>query len=459
MYVIKQNSKTPLHIQLYNEVKKDIIENYKYGDKLPSTRKIAALYNLSKNTVKSAYSQLVVEGYIDSYPQSGYIVTDTANIHLNHNKSFLVENIEEKKEYTYDFFPARLDKNSFPLKLWKRIFNKVINDSLDFTTYPTGQGEFGLRVEIAKYLNQYRGVKCQANQIIIHNGFVDSMALLARILKKDYQTFAIEEPGYNLALKVFDKYDYKIEKINVDNNGLDIDTLKNSNTKLVYVTPSHQFPTGVSMPISNRQKLLEWAKEKNGLIIEDDYDSELRYSSRPIPSLQGLDDNDRVVFLGTFSKSLSPAIRVSYMVLPNHLLPLYKEDFEFYIPKVSLMTQKTLEQFIKDGHWDRHLRKIRTLNRKKHNLLKIYLIEKLGNTIKIESEGGGLAIFINPTVKFDWNLLNELAKRNKIKLYFAKEHSGGEWQAIQIGFGGLKEHDIEDAISLFAEIWWQCVLE
>ncbi len=464
MYIIDEKSKTPLYIQLYNEIKNDIIKNYKKSDKLPSTRKIASLYNLSKNTVKTAYSQLEVEGYIKSCPQSAFVVTDTINLNFSKNPSFknlstIINTPKETKKYLYNFFPACLEKDSFPLKIWKKIFNKVIDNSLDFGKYPCGEGEFGLRVEISKYLNHYRAVKCDAEQIIVYSGFVDSMGLIARILKKDYHIFASENPGYYLGQQVFDDYGYKIEKISIDKNGLNIDNLKKSNAKLVYITPSHQYPTGVLMPINNRQKLLKWANDENGLIIEDDYDSELRYSSRPIPSLQGLDLNDRVIFLGTFSKSLSPALRISYIVLPNHLLPLYKKCFDAGISRVPLVMQKTLEYFMKEGHWDRHLRKIRTLNQKKHNLMKKLLIEKLGSTMKIENQGGGLAISINPKPKFDWDLLKELSEKNKIKVYFAKNFTGGEWQALVMGFGGLKENEIEDAINIFSKIWKICILE
>lgn len=213
------------------------------------------------------------------------------------------------------------------------------------------------------------------------------------------------------------------------------------------------------MPISNRLKLLSWAKEKDALIIEDDYDSELSYVNRPIPSLQGLDNNDRVVYLGTFSKSLSPALRVSYMVLPNHLIPIYQNLFDVNVSRVSLIIQKTLELFMSEGHWDRHLRKIRTINRKKHNLMKSSLEEKLGNTMRIESQGGGLAILINPVVKFDWHKLKQEAEKQKIKLYFAKQMSGGEWEAIRMGFGGFNEDEIVEAINLFSMIWHQCLLQ
>jgi len=458
MYIINQDSKIPLHVQLYNEIKKNIIENHTAGDKLHSIRKVSSTYNLSRNTVDSAYSQLVAEGYIESYPKSGYVVTDTTKMHAEVKQSEIITSTQKEEDYLYDFFPSRLDRDSFPLKIWKRLFTKVINDSTDFGAFLCGQGELGLRTQIAKYIAQFRDVKCQPSQIVITNGFADSMGLLAKIIKNDYQTLAIEDPGYRLALKIFDSFGYNIKKVGLDKNGLRLDLLKKSQAKLVYLTPSHQYPMGTTMPIANRLELLEWAKEENGLIIEDDYHSELKYNTRPIPSLQGLNGDDRVVFLGTFSKLLSPSIRISYMVLPNHLLSPYQESFDFKIPRVSLMMQKTLEEFMKQGHWERHIRKTRTLNRKKHNLMKKALLEQLQDTMKIESQGGGLAIYINPTVDFDWNLLKLLSKENRIKLYFAKERAAGEWDAIHMGFGGIKECEIEDAIDLFSKVWKQCIL-
>lgn len=458
MYHISQNNKTPLHIQLYNEIKKDIIENYKAKDKLPSLRKLASQYNVSKNTVESAYSQLLVEGYIQNNYKSAYTVTDMYFSKFGANKSTNIIKEEPEEEYLYDFFPARLSKDSFPLKLWKRLLVKVMDETLDFGAYSSGQGEFGLRAEIAKYIIKSRAVKCQVNQIIICAGFADSLGLLAKMIHKKYDTVAIENPGYYIVKKVFDSFGYKTKKIDLDKNGLKLESLKNSQSKLVFTTPSHQYPTGITMPISHRLKLLLWAKEMDALIIEDDYDSELTYENRPVPSLQGLDNNDRVVYLGTFSKSLSPALRVSYMVLPNHLIPIYQNLFDVNFSRVSLIIQKTLELFMREGHWDRHLRKIRTINKKKHNLMKSLLEEKLGNTMKIESQGGGLAILINPTVKFDWDKLKQEAKKQKIKLYFAKEKSGGEWEAIRMGFGGFNEDEIVKAIKVFRMIWDKCLL-
>ncbi len=458
MYTIDQNSKTPLHIQLYEALKNDIVQNLKVGEKLPSIRKLSSAYNLSKNTVESAFRQLYVEGFIESYPKSGYFVSDTnfKDFHTHHVNKQPTESTQ--KRYLYDFFPARLPKDAFPLKIWKRIYTKVIDERLDFGAYPEAQGEFILREQIAEYLNTSRGANCNADQIIVTSGFGESMALLAKMLQKRHTTFAMEDPGYHIVNQVFSAYGYEIEKIGVDENGLMIDALQKSRAKLVYITPSHQYPKGSSMPIANRLKLLEWAKEVEGLILEDDYDGELTYYNRPIPSLQGLDTSDKVVYFGTFSKYLSPALRVSYMVVPQHLLTLYKQHFDSHFCKVSLDTQITLAHFMKEGYFDKHIRKIRTLHKKKHELLKKLLEEQLGDTMTIEAEGAGLALLINPTLTFDWEKFKALAEQESIKLYFAKGVSGGSWEALRLGFGGFNEEQLQQAVDALSKIWHKATL-
>ena len=431
---------------------------------MPSIRKVATTYNISKNTVESAYSQLVVEGFIESKPKSGYLVINTtlSNFELNNNKNIEknkeIQIKEKQEEYLYNFYPARLEKESFPLKLWKRLFTKVIDNSIDLGGYSNNQGEIGLRIQIAKYLNSSRAVKCEPSQIILGNGFADSMGLLAMILNRTNKSIAMEDPGYHVLRKVFENHNYKIDKIPIDKNGIILEELEKSESKLLYITPSHQYPTGVTIPISNRHKLLNWAKKQNAYIIEDDYDSELSYYNRPIPSFQGLDNNQRVIYAGTFSKALSPAIRISYIVLPTSLLEMFNNKFSYHASRVCLITQKTLEKFMEDGYWDKHLRKIRTQNKKKHNIMKKVLEEKLQNTMKIETQGGGLAILINPTVNFDWEKLDILAKKEKMLLHYAKHRCGDNWQALMMGFGGLKEEEIEKSIDIFSKIWFKSLI-
>ncbi len=458
MYILDENSKEALHIQLYKALKEDIVSNYKVREKIPSIRKMATLYNISKTTVESAYSQLYAEGFLESFPKSAYRVSDMFHKDFQADKKPISLHTEHKVEYAYDFFPAQLTSDSFPLKLFKRLFNQNINDSLDFGSYHDGAGEIGLRNEITKYLSTSRGVTCSASQIIVCSGFSDAMGLLAKLVRQKYNYFGMEHPGYHVARRVFEEYNYNIEKIAVKTDGISLTDLKKSKAQIVYITPSHQYPTGVIIPVAKRQKILEYINSIDGLIIEDDYDSELSYYNRPIPALQGLDQCDRVVYMGTFAKSLSPTLRVSYMVLPYHLLPLFKQSYDAHFPRVSLAIQKTLEAFLAQGHWERHVRKIRTLNKKKHNLMKKLLQDKLGESMKIIAEGGGLAILIYPSIIFDLEKLKQEAHKAKIKLYFAKDRSGGDFEAIRMGFGGFTLEELPQAIEAFTIVWKKTII-
>ncbi len=459
MYILDTKSKNPLHIQLYQSIKEDIITNYKIGDKLPSIRKVATLYNLSKNTVESAYSQLYAEGYVESRAKSGYYVSELFFDSFDNDATTSHAVNATPKTYKYDFFPAQLHKEDFPLKTWKRLFNKVITQKTDFGSYPTGQGELALREAIAKYLQSSRGVVCDAKDIIITHGFSDSMELIAKLAKTRYKHFAQEIPGYHIAHKVFDAYGYSISPIGVDEKGICIDELQQSQAQIVYITPSHQYPTGATMPVANRLKLIAYMQSIKGLIIEDDYDSELAYYNRPIPSLQGLDKGENVAYLGTFAKALSPSIRVGYMVLPSWLMKLYNQSYDAHFARVSLSTQLTLAAFMQEGHWDRHIRRIRILNKKKHQAMKDAIEKHLGNTCNIVAQGAGLAILIVPTSShFDWEKLKSLAEENNIAIYLANERSGGEFEAVRMGFGGFRLEEIDNAVKAFSKLWYQAFL-
>ncbi len=451
MYILDSNSKVPLHKQLYEQLKEDITNNLKVGDKLSSIRKLASTYNISKTTVQNAYSQLYAEGYIDSQEKSGYYVCEVLfDVNVKQN---VKENDKESKElYKYDFFPAQLNSSDFPLKVWKRLFNKVVNQDVNFGAYPDAKGELALREQIALYLQSSRGVNAKASNIIITHGFADSMELIAKLLKEKYSNFAIESPGYHLARRVFVNYNYKVTQIAVNQDGLDIDKLSISSAKIVYITPSHQYPTGVVMPVYKRVKLLELMNQRKGVIIEDDYDSELAYYNRPIPSLQGLDSSDRVIYLGTFAKALSPAIRVGYMVVPNWFLDEFAKSYDAHFARVSVATQLTLAKFIKDGHFERQIRKIRTINKKKHNTM-LKAISRYCKDYEVVAQGAGLAILISPTKAFDYEKLQELAKRKYLKIYLTQSVTKSDFKAVRLGFGGFDLNEIEDAIVAFGKIW------
>jgi GntR family transcriptional regulator / MocR family aminotransferase len=453
LYKFEQNS-TPLYIQLYEQIKDEIKTKLKAGTKLSSIRKLSTEYNLSKTTIQTAYNQLYVEGYIESKKNSGYFVCE--DIIQDFQTNFDKEKKQEKQKINYkiDFFPAHLAKSSFPKQTWLKLYNKVVKSDINYGVYFDKQGDLELRIEISKYLLSSRAVLSNSEQIIITSGFSDSLFLISSILKKFSNNIAIESPCYNVARKVFEISNFKIEDISINSDGLDLNLLEKTVCKALYITPSHQFPTGVTMPISNRIKLLNWAKKNDAFIIEDDYDSELSYYNRPIPSIQGLENNNnRIIYLGTFSKTLSPALRISYIVLPTSLLNTYHQIFDFRFSGVPLDIQKTLTLFLKEGHWEKHLRKIRNINRKKHDLMKEALKEFLKDEIKILREGSGLNLLIKPLVNIDLDKLDELCKQKGVKIYF-KEFFDLE-RVIALGFGGFEEFEIRDAIKKFSEIWFQ----
>ncbi|WP_060826741.1 PLP-dependent aminotransferase family protein [Sulfurospirillum cavolei] len=454
MYDLNQNK--PLYIQLYDAIKHDIVTHQlEKGTKLSSVRKMAVQYAISKNSVSLAYQQLYSEGYIESVPKSGYFVADIVHELTPTARSSPMQETPSEPSIRYDFFPARLSPDTFPLKLWQRLFIKAMKTPLDFGAYTNRQGEEGLRSEIARYLMHSRGVLCDASQIILCAGSSDAMRQIATLFQTHFHEIAVEHPGYPAAGTIFKQYGYAIAPIEVNASGLNIDALEQTTAKMVYITPSHQYPTGVSMPITHRMRLLHWAKREGGVIIEDDYDSELRYQNRPIPALQGLENGANVIYMGTFSKALSPALRVSYIVLPHRYLEAYTTMCQMSHQRcgVALSTQKTLELFMAEGHWERHLRKIRTLNRKKHDLMRNKLKSMLGDQIEIISEGGGLAIIMRPTVAIDLHRLRENALKKGMKLYCASDLYGETWEAIRMGFGGLREEEISDAIELLNTIW------
>lgn len=273
--IIKE-SKKPIYIQLYSFIKSEIeLGELKANDKLPSKRKLASNLEISQNTVESAYSQLIVEGYVKSVEKKGYYVLEIASL-LNSKKEDLInyENKKEKNDYKYEFLSSRIDLNSFPYSLWKKINKDLINENnKDILQLGHSQGDYNLRVEIAKYLKSSRGVNTTPYNIVIGAGSEYLIQVLIGLIGMK-KTYGMEEPGYYKVRNIFKNFNIEVEGIDIDENGIRVEDLKSLNTNVAYITPSHQFPTGVIMPIKRRLELLKWANEKlDRYIIEDDYDS------------------------------------------------------------------------------------------------------------------------------------------------------------------------------------------
>lgn len=452
------NSSVPLYIQIYEFIKSEIQKgNLKANIKLTSKRKLSAYLGISQNTVEAAYAQLVAEGYITAIEKRGYFVAELSGIIcIPERREEGKRKLNNKKKYKYEFLSSRVDLESFPYNLWKRINKDIINeDNRDILQIGHSQGDYNLREVISDYLRYSRGVKAEAERIVIGAGTEYLIQVLLNLIGKD-KLYGMEEPGYYKIRRILKNNNIDVRGVKIDEQGISIEELYKSNCNVIHITPSHQFPMGIIMPIKRRMDLLNWAREdKNRYIIEDDYDSEFRFEGRPIPSLQSLDNDDKVIYLGTLSKAFAPSIRVAYMVLPKSLIKIYRENFSFYACTVSRLTQQALYKFISEGHFERHLNKMRNIYKKKREFLVSQIKSNLKNTEIIGTKAGlHLLLKVNNGMREE-----ELIKRaaeNEIRILGLSnsylDYSSKE-SIVFIGYGALSLKDIERGIALLKKSW------
>lgn len=356
-----------LYIQIYEHLKRQILSGESpAGEKLPSLRTLAKSLSISVTTAELAYNQLLVEGYIISRPQSGYYVAKVTSVkglaeeQTPKSKSSILYDIND---YTLEGSPYLYDLSCFDFGKWKKCASKVFNDYSHLLLFESDpQGEAALRFEISKYIYNSRGVTASPQQIVIGAGTQQITSHLSRILlKMGIHHVSLEMPGYLPVQSMFADGGFTISHIPVGPDGIEIDRLPVNISSAVYVSPSNQFPTGAVMPVGRRYQLLEWARANQSIIIEDDYDSELRYFGKPVPALQGLDDSGRVVYLGSFSSTLFPAVKISYMVLPPVLSQIFQSIKGQYTQTCSKAEQLTLAFFMEDGYYYTGIKKLRSL--------------------------------------------------------------------------------------------------
>lgn len=458
--ILEKKSSDPIYIQLANYIKQEILSGrIKPQEKLPSKRHLANHLGLSLNTIHSSYEQLCAEGYVESQPRRGLFVMQMEEDVFTQDDSQMATPKKQstQSEIKYNFNSGRVDLTNFPYSIWRKLtVQSLYEDEGELFYNGDPQGEYLLRGEIAKYLFASRGVKCAPEQIVIGAGNQVLIGLLCLIIGKNH-TYALENPGYYRAGTVLHDHGINTVYLPLDDDGMDINLLKGSNASVVYVTPSHQFPYGMIMPIHRRMELLKWAEELEGYIIEDDYDGEYRFKGKPIPSLQGLDSNGRVIYLGTFSKSLIPSIRISYMVLPPALLKVYQDTYTVYQQTVSRLHQDTLYRFMKDGYWQSHLNKMRTLYRKKHTILLSAIKNHLGESVTVIGEKSGLHIVLEVSNGLNECELINRAMKAGVKIYpFSLYYQGSIENLtpkVLLGFGSLSELELEKGILLLKEAW------
>ena len=358
-----EKAQGPLYMYVYECLKNDIIKGkLKENEKLPSKRTFARNNGISTITIQNAYDQLISEGYIYTIPKKGYYVSHIEHM-VSEPKKLDIHykiNMTPKRHYHIDLSDNGINSDNFPFSVWTRLSREVMaNKKKELMTISPVNGVYSLREAIAKHLQSFRGMLVDPNQIVVGAGTEFLYGILMELLGKEH-IFAIENPGYKKLEKIYNQKGIRCRYVSMDDYGMSIDSLKKSKADVAHICPNHHFPTGITMPASRRYEILAWANEQeNRYIIEDDYDSEFRTKGHPLPTLFSIDGCEKVIYINTFSKSLTPTIRISYMVLPLHLANLFYEKMSFYACTVSNFEQYTLAEFINRGFFEKHINRMR----------------------------------------------------------------------------------------------------
>ncbi|CAH1198983.1 HTH-type transcriptional regulatory protein GabR [Paenibacillus plantiphilus] len=497
--MLPDKNEGPLYLALYKRLRELILSGLiKDGKKLPSIRSLREQAGLSKTTIETAYQMLLEEGYVYSKPRSGLFVVNPERLASSLVKPYnnAADIIQRDRPHRHlpisqdgngqqpiDFNLLAIDRASFPVRAWKSVLNEALSQHFDAVhQYGDPKGEYSLCVSICEYLKHSRGVNCSPEQIIVGSGISYSIHVLSKLLA-DVDTIAVEEAGFAGIRDIFHGYGFKVAPVPLQ--AIHANAPDKGNKNAIYVTPSHR-PTGSPLPYSLRQQLLDWADHNDAYIIEDDYDGEFRYRGKTIPSLQGLDQQGVVIYMGTFSKALTPALRMNYMVLPRKLLEQLPA-IEHTLSSPSRIDQWAMQLFIERGHWYRHIRRMRMLYRKKHAKLLQAIAAHLAGTAEVSGEGAGLYVELTVNAACSVDELIKLAAAAGVRVYGSQlleagqdngsdsrndseteeEISSGSGSErcsessgngsgnprLYLGFGGINDRDMEQGIQLLARAW------
>lgn len=452
---------------LYNSIKTQILDGtLTANEKLPSKRNLAANLGLSVITVQNAYGQLISEGYIYSIEKKGFFVTD---LNLDFEKKFIQQNKiiqpkniklseTEKTDFFADFSSNSTSYEKFPFSQWSHIMRQVLNSGdKKLLERISVKGVYELRFAISKYLKEFRNMQISPEQIIIGSGTESLYSMVVQLLGKE-NLFAVENPGFKKVYKVFNLNGAKVIPLKIDECGINIESLNKTNANVVHLSPSHHFPTGIVMPVKRRKELLSWILEgKNRYIIEDDYDSEFRFNGKPLDTLQNEDISGRVIYINTFSKTISPSFRISFMVLPENMIPEFDKKFSFLTNPVSSFEQFTLSEFILQGYFSKHIIRMKNYYRNLRNSLISELVKsRISAFSTIFEEESGLHFLLKvKTQKSTEQIYNDLIKK-RIKLpllkdfYYSEPPESAE-NTFLVNYSGIIKEKIPDIVRIFEE--------
>jgi GntR family transcriptional regulator/MocR family aminotransferase len=468
---IDTESSTPVHRQIYEAWRQGILSGrFAREERVPSTRELARTVGVARSTVSQAYEQLIAEGYLQSRQGSGTFVCSVLPERMLHaeraakkraNTSNAIGLSKYGERLKDDFELARHrpgwisfshwwpNRAQFPSASWRRLMLRHLRkESADLFNYAADvQGYEPLRREIAAYVTRCRAAVCTAGQILVVNGSQQALDLCARLLFDAGDEVAIENPGYLGTRRIFLSYGANLKPVAVDADGIVCRQISKK-ARVVYVTPSHQFPTGSAMSLQRRLELIAWARQQNAAIIEDDYDSEYRYHGAPLPALQGLGVATPVIYCGTFSKVMFPGLRVGYLIMPPDLVPAFRRAKWLTDRNTPMLEQAVLADFIREGHLERHIRRMRRIYSGRRDALLDSLKRYFGSRAKILGDAAGM----HALVRIDDKGIAERAQRNKVQLRNASDYYLGPapQNEFLFGFATLNERAIREGVKRLA---------
>ncbi|RIP37073.1 PLP-dependent aminotransferase family protein [Staphylococcus gallinarum] len=450
-----------IYRQIYTRLKEDILSfKYESHEKLPSKRGMAETLNVSVNSVKSAYEQLLAEGYIYAKERKGYFIEPLDRLIIDPDAQTTIGQYKEGKpqRYDYSFSHMSTDMSEFPVDVWTKLLKRVFdNYEYYLSAIPNIKGPVELRQSIAKLVSYQRGIQCHPEQIIIGSGTNTLLKRLMQLLPAEV-TIGVENPGYSRFRKLLNEGGTATIPLELDEKGISINQINSAQPDAVIVTPSHQFPTGIIMPVSRRIDLLNWASKTNSYIIEDDYDSEFKYQTDNIPSLYSFDKNESVIYLGTFSKTLMPGLRLSYMILPTALVQKFETHNFDMIPDFSMLNALTLNLMIKEGYYEKYVKKMHQHYGRKREQLIATLQREFQDKINIKDTEAGLHFMIDVKSPFTYIEIEQRAQEAQLELYTInrfvvkalKENVGVK--TLIIGFSKIKIEQLDDAVQCLKKV-------
>ncbi len=445
---LNKNSTEPLYRQLYLSIRTAAeTGRLKSGERLPSVRRLAADLGLSCTTVESAYQQLCVEGYLRASPKRGYFARDAARGGLPRTPAPSAGLPAAGPPPRYNFGSDCVDEGLMDLKIWRRNIRDALNRRGALASYGEHQGERGLREALSAYSYGARGVAAAPEQIVIGAGTQPLLFLLCGLFGGEHRSVVMEEPGFPQAEQVFADCGFSVRKLPCDGDGIRMDAVEKARPRLVYLSPSNRIRTGSPIPMNRRLELLKWAERSGGIIIEDDYNGELRYRARPVPAMQGIAGGRGVVYLGSFSKLLLPSVRIGYMALTPELLARYLPRAANYNQTASKVEQLALAEYIRSGQMERHLRRLRKLYGAKSEKLLRALEDAFAGKADILLQETPLTVILTPKAEKSAAELCRLALKNGVRVQPAPGES------VRLGFAGIPLGDIEDAVACLKEAW------